>query len=127
MNWLLSLFPQFAALQRQLQLESEQKQDALESLHRLTGQHEALIEDYRAAVNERDHAVKSVANVFAQLAGHIPPYREAYSIERRPDATQGPVSTGRMYARDAVREGRSQFRRDLGLEPDDEPVAVEFN
>jgi hypothetical protein len=113
MNWFLSLFPQYRELRRMLQ-------EAADSAMKFQDQNDALIKhntdllhSLRVADADRDQAVKAVANVFAQLAGHLPPYREAYSIERRPEAETGPVPTNRVYARDVVREGSRQFQDDL--------------
>ncbi len=80
----------------------------------------------RVAEADKDQAQKTVANVFAQLAGHLPPYREAYTIEKRPDAATGPVPTNRMYARDSVRDGIAQFRRDAGIEREEVEPPVEI-
>jgi hypothetical protein len=127
MNWLLSLFQQYRELQRLLREEADRAsklQDQNDALLKQNGElHHAL----RVSESDKDHALKSVANVFAQLNGHLPPYREAYTIEKRPDAATGPVPTNRMYARDGVRDGIRQFRESLGFGSQETEAAVEID
>lgn len=115
MNWFLSLFPQYREIQQLLREEADRTVKFQDQNDALIKQNSMLLHRLQVAESDKDQAIKSVANVFAQLNGHIPPYGEAYKIEKQPNAETGPVPTNRMHARDAVREGRSQFLRDIGV------------
>jgi hypothetical protein len=113
-NWFLSLFPQYRELQRMLREEADRATELQDQNLLLTQQNHDLVEDVRSARSQQDMAHKTVANVFAQLAGHLPPFREAYTIERRPESGEpGPIPTNRIYARDAVAAGKQAFREQL--------------
>lgn len=111
---ILELFPQYHALVKKLREEADRAMDLQDQNLALAEQNIKLVDETREARAQAEHALKSVANVFAQLAGHIPPYREAYTIEKKPDrGTTGPIATSRMNPRDLVNKGIKDFKSQL--------------